>query len=118
MNKINELLNRLLELSMSSRFWHWITTSHAEHTSLGDFYEQLNVKLDAFVEVSQGAYGSRVKVPADISIIPYVSRMERLRAISTYLSACIEQCEDESIANIIAEILADVNKLKYLLTQN
>ena len=110
---------KLMEAQQSLRMQHWLTVSHAEHTALGSAYEGLDDLIDGFVEVAIGAKGrgilsgiTSLKVGGDAQRI--LSNLETVlrKEIPSDLG------EDETaLMNIRDEMLALLQKTKYLLTQ-
>lgn len=100
---------------------HWQTTSFAQHNAFGDTYDSLDGLIDSFIEVYQGKYG-RVKVDGEsiqLSNLNEIKLGEFLESICSYLM-CLKDYLDESrdtdLLNLKDEMLASINKLKYLLT--
>jgi DNA-binding ferritin-like protein len=103
--------------------FHWQTEVGDAHKALGDFYDGFLDKLDNLTEVCMGKHGRVLATPTitkplqnlkDVNVQEFVdiqiSYYEKLRA---------EVYSDSSdIQNIIDEIIADMNKLKYLLTMS
>lgn len=54
---IEELVGRVFATRNATHLAHWKTKSYAQHVALGDFYDGLVEKLDAIVEMYQGASG-------------------------------------------------------------
>ena len=82
-----ELLSTVLQISGQLRILHWQTESFAEHNAFGDTYESLNDKFDHLIE----------------------------GMVDFFQEAFMAQ-QDAELANLRDEIVADLNKLKYLLT--
>jgi hypothetical protein len=100
---------------------HWQTQSYSQHKAFEEIYESLDGLVDSFVEVYQGKYG-RVKVNGEsiqLSNINEIKLGEFLEDICKYL-LCIKDYlneeRDTDLLNIKDEMLAALNKLKYLLT--
>lgn len=54
---IEELRARVFAARDNAHIRHHATLSYAQHVALGDFYDQVVDKIDAVVEVYQGAFG-------------------------------------------------------------
>lgn len=50
-----ELISRVFALRDKAHRRHWATDSYSEHMALGDLYDALPDKLDAFIEAYQGS---------------------------------------------------------------
>jgi hypothetical protein len=110
---------KLMEAQQSLRMQHWLTVSHAEHNALGSAYEGLDGLIDSFVEVAIGAKGrgilsgiTSLKVGGDAQRI--LSNLETVlrKEIPSDLGE-----EETALMNIRDEMLALLQKTKYLLTQ-
>lgn len=110
---------KLMEAQQSLRMQHWLTVSHAEHNALGSAYEGLDGLIDGFVEVAIGAKGrgilsgiTSLKVGGDAQRILSDLEMVLRKEIPSDFD------EDETaLMNIRDEMLALLQKTKYLLTQ-
>ena len=64
---IEELISRVFATRNAAHLAHWSARgvgSYARHMALGDFYEGLLGKIDAIVEMYQGAFGLVENIPA------------------------------------------------------
>lgn len=61
---IEELVSRVFATRNAAHLANWATKSYAEHMALGSFYGAIIEKLDAIVEVHQGAFGLMKDIPA------------------------------------------------------
>lgn len=115
---------KLLQLQAQMRMLHWQTTSYAEHMAFGGFYTTMDPLTDQLIEALQGKYG-RVSLGGISSL--QVSDYGNLKInmflmdIETFLTSeiftCgVDQTRDTEILNILDEMKAEINKLKYLLT--
>lgn len=116
-------MTKFLSILNQIRVFHWQTNSFAEHEALGKLYESLDELIDEFVEVFSGRYG---KVPKanevfDAKARNYVRNEDTkayLDEIADYLSKEVDDFleeEDTELLNIRDEMLAAVNRTKYLL---
>ena len=112
-------IGKLMEAQQSLRMQHWLTVSHAEHKAIGKAYEGLDDLIDGFVEVAIGAKGRGIL--SGITSIKVGGDAERILSdLETVLRKEIpsDLGEDETaLMNIRDEMLALVQKTKYLLTQ-
>ena len=104
------------------RILHWQTTSFARHNAYGGIYDSLNSLIDMYVEVSMGKYGrieskNGFKIELanynDISPTDFVDKY--VNYLVNELPKSLEKT-DTDLLNIRDEMLAQLNKLKYLLT--
>ena len=100
---------------------HWQTTLYAQHKAFRKTYESLDALIDDFIEVHQGKYG-RVKIDGEsiqLSNISEIKLGEFLETICSYLMNLkdyLSESGDTDLLNLKDEMLAAINKLKYLLT--
>lgn len=59
---IEDLVSRVFATRNAAHLKHWSTGSFAEHSALGDFYDDVIEKIDDIVETYQGAFG-KIKKP-------------------------------------------------------
>jgi hypothetical protein len=117
------IVTKLLTYQNQVKILHWQTTSYSEHQSLGSLYENLSGIIDEFVEVFMGKYG-RILAQNNFSLtlenyknmspIALMSEMEAyfINEMPNMLNAKT----DTDLLNIRDEMLASVNKTKYLLS--
>jgi hypothetical protein len=98
---------------------HWLTKSHAQHTALGSAYEGMDDLIDTFVEVMIGAKGREV-----LSGISSLSVGGDAQKILSDLEGVLRNDipkdageKETALLNIRDEMLALVQKTRYLLTQ-
>lgn len=117
----NIMINELLTLQTQLRIFHWQTKSYSAHQALGITYDFLSLKIDEFVEVFMGKNG-RISVNkmtinledlSDGNLEVFVDKM--IEYLQTTLTDNINET-DTDLTNIRDEMLASMNKLKYLLT--
>jgi hypothetical protein len=104
--------------------FHWQTEIGDKHTALGEFYDNFLDALDGLMEVVMGKYG-RFSVKGVGTPTPLVDLkdVEVEKFVQKYISIFDEYKsttfkDDPEILNIIDEILASIEKLKYLLTMS
>jgi len=112
----------MLSLRNQIHIFHWQTEIGDLHRALGDFYGDLLDKLDDIVEIAMGKYG-RISVKSknttsplmdlvDINLDDYLVKHADL--LNSYKSGLFSS--DADIQNKIYELVADINKLRYLAT--
>lgn len=106
------------------RVFHWQTMSYAEHKAFGKTYDNLTELIDNFVEVCMAKhgrpdFGGEFNIPQfdykSINVDEYINSMIEF-LIS--LDGVYQEPLDSDILNIRDEMLAETNRLKYLLTLN
>ena len=120
---MDKVILNLLKLVTQLRIFHWQTDSYAQHKAFGNAYESLSDLIDKLVEVHQGKYGRIVYTsPAglEISNSEDLNAQEILTEVAEYLTTNFNEIhdsvKDSDCLNIRDEMVAELNKLKYLLT--
>jgi hypothetical protein len=112
-----------LSLLDQIRVWHWQVTIGDLHKALGDFYDEFSGLNDTVVEAVMGKYGRfSIKGTTSQILVDYdVNTFDD--AIAKYESLYANEYKrlfkaDSEICNIIDEIVALMQKLKYLATMS
>ena len=120
---MDKIILNLLKLITQLRIFHWQTESYAQHKAFGNAYESLSDLLDRLVEVHQGKYGRIAYTsPAglEISNSEDLNAQDILTEVAEYLVTNFNELhdpvKDSDCLNIRDEMVAEINKLKYLLT--
>lgn len=120
---MDKIILNLLKLITQFRVFHWQTESHAQHVAFGETYEKISDLVDELVEVHQGKHGRITYEGApsiELSNLNELDPQSILTEVTDYLSrefvSAIDPKKDTDCLNIRDEILASLNKLKYLLT--
>ena len=118
----NEIIVNLLAAQNQMKIFHWQTDSYAQHKAFDKVYKNLSNLIDDFVEVCMGKhgrpdFGGEFNIPLfdfkSINVNDYItSVIEFLLS----LNAVYQPELDSDILNIRDEILAEFDRLKYLLT--
>lgn len=119
---MNGLIVELFAFRDNIKLFHFQTPSYAAHVAADGLEKKIAVSLDSLLEVMQGTFHVRptiknekiqlmTLVKPDTAIVEYCRRfIEKLQAVAGELD------KFESITNIMAEIVADVQQFLYLLT--
>jgi hypothetical protein len=112
-------IEKLMSAQQSLRMQHWLTKSHAQHNAIGNAYEGLDELIDSFVETLIGAKSRDV-----LSGISSISVGGDVQKILGDLEGVLRNDipkdvgeKETSLLNIRDEMLALVQKTRYLLTQ-
>jgi len=106
------------------RVLHWQTTSYAEHVAFGGFYDATDAIVDKLVEAIQGKYGRimlggidsvQVSDYGNLKLNMFLVVLESFLCNEIY-NCGIDKAQDAEIENILQELRAELDKLKYLLT--
>jgi hypothetical protein len=117
-----ELILKLVQIQTQFKFMHWQTMGDAKHRAYGEIYDTLGDLIDNFTESMMGKY-SRPEFESEFSImfqdLKSLSVQNFMDGITEFLVSMTEQLDtkyDTDLLNLRDEMLASVNKLKYLLT--
>ncbi len=117
-----ELILKLVQVQVQFKFMHWQTTGDAKHRAYGDIYDTLGDLIDNFTESMMGKYG-RPEFESEFSLmfqdLSSLSLQNFLDGITDFLVSFTEELDqkyDTDLLNLRDEMLAAINKLKYLLT--
>lgn len=118
--KLNGNIKFFLELQSQLRILHWQTKSHAKHVALGNTYDALDDLIDSYVEICMGIHGRfvlddehKTLTINNLSDVDMVGMIKTVR--STFQKMDISPI-DTDLLNTRDEMLAQINKLSYLLT--
>jgi hypothetical protein len=116
------MFTKLIKIQEQIRIYHWQTKSYSEHKALGNLYESLSEQIDDFVEVYFGKYGRRTEgVSMDFSLDNYEQGKtlllldDAVQFLTNEIPVLLSE-GDSDLLNIRDEMLAKINKTKYLLT--
>lgn len=115
-----DIVSVLLGIRNQIKLYHWQTKSFADHKATDDLTAALDTAIDTFVEVYMGKYG-RPKVSKSIKLHNFSSNMVRqfVEKQTMYLLTILPRKlkkTDTDLLNIRDEILAELNKIRYLFT--
>jgi DNA-binding ferritin-like protein len=113
----------LLEAQIQFKILHWQTKGYSRHIAFGKIYSSMGKNIDSFVEVAMGKYGrftlsenERTLNLQNLSELDLTVFLKTLKSNIIGIANGLSQEKDTDLLNIKDEILADVNKLSYLLT--
>jgi len=115
---MDQIVEKMIEMEQQLRIWHWQTKLFSRHQAYGQTYNALGVLIDSFMEVYMGKY-DRVSAPSSIQLQDLGENVEvKLDEYTNFLASISNELSDTDtdLLNIRDEILALLNKLKYLLT--
>jgi len=118
---MEELVISLLQIQQQTRILHWQTKSYARHKAYGKIYDQLGDLIDEFLEVYMGKYGrfelqeKRIAIE-NLDSMTVSDFLEQSIEYLINLTDSLDSRRDTDLLNIRDEMLAKMNRLKYLLT--
>lgn len=118
---MENMVTGLLEMQQQLRILHWQTKAYARHKAYGKTYDELGDLIDEFMEVHMGKYGRFELGGGAIQLknLDEVDVGSSLNEYNDFLISFNEQLDsekDSDLLNIRDEMMAKVNRLKYLLT--
>jgi hypothetical protein len=117
------IVTAMMTIRDQIKLYHWQTRMFSRHKATDDLVASLDTNIDTFVETYMGKYG-RVGFSGDSGAIELKnsSALDLNQFISSsinWLVGLTEQFDatmDTDLLNIRDEMVAEFNKLKYLLT--
>jgi len=118
-----ELVIKFVGMQQQFRMLHWQTKSYAKHNAYGGIYESLDGLIDEFIETYMGKYGRVTFENGEGTIV--LKNTESLdlnsfiKEIISWLKSLTQKLNpenDSDLLNIRDEVMASLNKLRYLLT--
>jgi len=118
----DKIIQNLLTVLNQLKYYHWETNSFVKHKALGEAYDTLNNMVDEFVEIMLGKKGKNLK-PISINIrteneLDMDSALNEIVNYFSYDLAKNLEENDTDLLNLKDEMLAVINKTKYLFTLN
>jgi DNA-binding ferritin-like protein len=115
------IITLALECSAQLKLFHWQTFSFAQHEAFDKIGKDLAKAFDKLVETLLGRYRSYEYKPINLTLEPYSNenilvKINQYIGILTQKECPILNTNDTDAQNIVEEIVAELNKLKYLLT--
>lgn len=117
-----QLILDLLSMQLQFKLLHWQTMGDAKHRLYGDVYDGLGGMIDEFVEIMMGKNGRPEFVEEssisfkDISSINMQTFLDDIVEFLVGMSDTLDDRYDTDLLNLRDEMLALINKTKYLLT--
>lgn len=120
---MTSIMATFLGIQSQFKVFHWQTQSYSKHQAYGGIYDTLNTLSDEFIEIYMGKYGRLVlEGEADAILLGNIGEVnieEFLETIIEFLLSLnhkLDGNKDSDLLNLRDEMLAAINKLKYLLT--
>jgi hypothetical protein len=120
---MTSIMATFLGIQSQFKVFHWQTQSYSKHQAYGGIYDTLNTLSDEFIEIYMGKYGRlALEGEADAILLGNIGEVnieEFLETIVEFLLSLnhkLDSNKDSDLLNLRDEMLAAINKLKYLLT--
>lgn len=123
-DQYSDLTLTVLQVQAQNKLLHWGTFSYAQHKTFDDFKEEFGDLSDSLIETIMGKFGRPITGSSSIEVLDYdqVNVMGYFDSLYDYFTEAISDFQpkekNEEIVNILAEIIALIDKTKYLLTLN
>lgn len=130
-DKVNEtslppprVLHTLLVMQTQLKLAHWQTKSFSQHKALDEAYATISEKSDLLAESYIGKYGDSGRYLGFQHVIGLMDYKEPkdFQILADVLKGSLNMCamcclkDDSELMNIVEEINAELDKLKYLFT--
>jgi len=115
------------EMLLTVKLFHWNTHSHSVHKATDELYGELNSHMDDFIEILLGKSGTRIDFgnQKTIQLNNLKSLDQLIKKVNDFKSYLVglshhkglSSMTNTDLLNIRDEILGDMNKFLYLLSQ-
>ena len=121
----SEIVQLFLEILTSIRLYHWKTRSYAQHKATDQLYEDLDGKVDEFVEVMQGKMmhpdrvewmNEQIKAETPDTKKDMVNKMLDFNKKMQNLDNLFTTQKDSDLLSVRDDIVALVNRFLYLFS--
>ena len=121
----SEIVQVFLETLTSIRLYHWKTKSYSQHKATDQLYEELEEKVDEFVEVMQGKMmhpnrvqwmNDQIKADSPETKKGMVNQLLEFNRKMQNLDGIFSPQKDSDILSIRDDIVALVNRFLYLFS--
>ena len=121
----SEIVQLFLEILTSIRLYHWKTRSYAQHKATDQLYEDLDGKVDEFVEVMQGkmmhpdrvqSMNEQIKAESPDTKKDMVNKMLDFNKKMQNLDNLFSPQKDSDLLSVRDDIVALVNRFLYLFS--
>jgi len=120
---IKQLVYRLLQSLIMVKLYHWNTQSYSVHKATDQLYDDLNTNIDKFIEVLLGKNKRNdmldiqsLKIKTFNHNASFMKWLEQFKKYLIDIDGLFIPTKDSDILNIRDEILADLNKISYMLS--
>jgi len=124
-DNLGTLILKFLWVRDQAHIFHWQTKLNSHHVILGDFYESYIDELDELAENLFGKSGGTFTLGSgEIKLVDYSDEN-----LSSYLDETTrifdeefvkyfpKTAENEGIYHVLGDVMEEINKVKYLLSQ-
>ena len=112
--KPERTIEKMLEMLMYIKIYHWKTSSYATHKATDKLYALLNEHMDKFVEIYLGK-NKDVKLEAKFSA-KFLSDKKFISKTKDFIRHLESLHMDEDLISVRDDLVGDLNQFLYLLT--
>ena len=119
---LSSKINVFLGLQSQMKINHWQTKKYRRHEAFGEFYDNMDELIDHFIEVYMGKYGRFVLNDKEKTLPLYnlseLNLKGLLETVKNFLIIMGDELDekDTDLLSIRDDMIAEVDKLNYLLT--
>jgi|TARA_B110000444_G_scaffold213028_1_gene209653 hypothetical protein len=116
--KFEQLVRYTLEYSNQLRYYHWQTSSFAQHEALGKFYDSITAILDGLVETWSGRLGNIKVDQGSVELVDYTdveSVIESAVSLRDAYEEFSKTISYDDIRDQIDDMITSINQTIYLL---
>jgi DNA-binding ferritin-like protein len=112
--KLDTTVERILEMLMYIKIYHWKTHSYSSHKATDHLYDSLNEHMDKFVEIVLGK-NPNLPLKAQISVRMLSSKkfISKTNALITHLESLNI---DDDLQSVRDDIVGELNQFLFLLS--
>jgi DNA-binding ferritin-like protein len=115
-SKLETTLNKMLEMLMIIKIYHWKTNSYASHKATDQLYQRLNENMDKFVEIWLGKNGKKLNANMNITVKYLYNHKRLIKNVNLFIVHLMELKVDSDLQTVRDDIVGDLNQFIYLLS--
>jgi hypothetical protein len=117
------IMSTFLGIEAQLKVLHWQTSSYAKHQAFGETNDRFSDLVDSFIEIYMGKNGKiALEGPEDAILLSNIGELSVDEFINTVIDYLISfdnklnAQRDSDLLNLRDEMMAEFNRLRYLLT--
>lgn len=115
-SKLETTLNKMLEMLMIIKIYHWKTNSYASHKATDQLYQRLNENMDKFVEIWLGKNGKKLNANMNITVKYLYNHKRLIKNVNLFIVHLMELKLESDLQTVRDDIVGDLNQFIYLLS--
>ncbi|ADX06610.1 hypothetical protein 162286324 [Organic Lake phycodnavirus] len=113
--KLENTVEKMLEMLMYIKIYHWKTSSYATHKATDKLYALLNEHMDKFVEIYLGKQSKDVPLVANFSA-KFLNEKKFISKTKSFIRHLEGLHMDEDLISVRDDLVGDLNQFLYLLS--